>query len=55
MPKTQSKNDAFRDFIIREERDRGLPYLINLIGIESPGLIAAPAVAEYVCGIVDTL
>jgi L-2-hydroxyglutarate oxidase LhgO len=54
-PKRQSKDEAFRDFIIREEGDRGLPNLINLVGIESPGLTAAPAIADHVCGIVDAL
>jgi L-2-hydroxyglutarate oxidase LhgO len=37
-----------RDFYIREESARGLPGLVNLIGIESPGLTAAPAIAKYV-------
>ena len=37
-----------RDFYIREESDRGLPGLVNLIGIESPGLTASPAIAKYV-------
>ncbi len=36
--------EGFRDFIIRED----LPGFINLAGIESPGLTAAPAIAKYV-------
>lgn len=47
-PKTQAKGDPIRDFVIRHETDRGLPGLINLIGIESPGLTASPAIARYV-------
>ncbi|MEM4703911.1 MAG: NAD(P)/FAD-dependent oxidoreductase [Candidatus Bathyarchaeia archaeon] len=47
-PKLQGPNNGFRDFVIRHEEDRGLPNLINLIGIESPGLTAAPAIAEHV-------
>ena len=47
-PKLQQANEAFRDFIICEESNKGLPGLVNLIGIESPGLTAAPAIAEYV-------
>ncbi len=39
---------TFRDFIIRHESDRGLNGLIDLVGIESPGLTAAPAIGEYV-------
>ncbi|MGC8762932.1 MAG: NAD(P)/FAD-dependent oxidoreductase [Acidobacteriota bacterium] len=40
------------DFVIREESDRGLPCLINLVGIESPGLTASPAIGPYVAGLV---
>ncbi|MFH1637772.1 MAG: NAD(P)/FAD-dependent oxidoreductase [Candidatus Woesearchaeota archaeon] len=36
------------DFIIRHEKDNGLAGLINLIGIESPGLTASPAIARLV-------
>jgi L-2-hydroxyglutarate oxidase LhgO len=54
-PKIQTKNGAFRDFEIRQEQDRGFPNLINLVGIESPGLTAAPAIAEHVCDMVNAL
>lgn len=54
-PKLQGPGDPVRDFVIREESDRGLPGLINLIGIESPGLTASPAIAHHVRGIVDSL
>ena len=37
-----------RDFVIAEESARGLPGFVNLLGIESPGLTAAPAIADYV-------
>ena len=47
-PKLQGPTEGFRDFVIREESDRGLPGIINLIGIESPGLTASPAIAKYV-------
>jgi L-2-hydroxyglutarate oxidase LhgO len=52
-PKLQGPSDGFRDFVIRHEVDRGLFGLINLIGIESPGLTAAPAIAEFVRDIYD--
>jgi len=45
-PKLQGEGEGFRDFVICREEDRGLPGLVNLIGIESPGLTAAPAIGE---------
>ncbi len=54
-PKLQGPDDDFRDFIIRDEEARGLPGLVDLIGIESPGLTAAPAIARYVAEIVRGL
>ncbi|MFZ1955202.1 MAG: FAD-dependent oxidoreductase, partial [Desulfobacterales bacterium] len=47
-PKLQKPGDPVRDFIIQEESAKGLPGLVNLIGIESPGLTASLAIAEYV-------
>ena len=50
-PKLQEEGGGFRDFIIQEEGAKGFPGLINLIGIESPGLTASPAIAAYVRGL----
>lgn len=36
------------DFVICEEADRGFPGLVDLIGIESPGLTSSLAIAKYV-------
>jgi L-2-hydroxyglutarate oxidase LhgO len=47
-PKLQGPRDPFRDFVIAEESSRGLPGLVNLIGIDSPGLTSASAIADYV-------
>jgi L-2-hydroxyglutarate oxidase LhgO len=47
-PKLQEAGGPFRDFVIRDEGDKGLPGFINLIGIESPGLTSALAIARYV-------
>jgi L-2-hydroxyglutarate oxidase LhgO len=47
-PKLQGPGEPYRDFIIKDEKDRGYPGLINLIGIESPGLTSCVAIARYV-------
>ena len=47
-PKLQTRGGEVKDFVIREESDKGLPGFINLVGIESPGLTASPAIARYV-------
>ena len=52
-PKLQGPGQPARDFVIREEGDRGAPQLIDLVGIESPGLTAALAIAEQVRGLVE--
>jgi len=49
-PKLQGPDDGFRDFVIQEESANGLPGLINLIGIESPGLTSCLAIARQVKG-----
>ncbi len=50
-PKLQNRGDPFRDFVICEESARGLPGFVNLIGIESPGLTASPAIARLVASL----
>jgi L-2-hydroxyglutarate oxidase LhgO len=47
-PKLEGPGDGFKDFVIKEESDNGLPGFINLIGIESPGLTASLSIAKYV-------
>jgi L-2-hydroxyglutarate oxidase LhgO len=47
-PRVSGPGQTPRDFIIQHETDRSLPGFVNLIGIESPGLTAAPAIAQYV-------
>jgi glycerol-3-phosphate dehydrogenase len=41
------------DFVI--ERDGRVPQMIHLVGMESPGLTAAPSVARQVVGMVDEI
>jgi L-2-hydroxyglutarate oxidase LhgO len=50
-PKLAGPGAPFRDFVIAEEGARGLPGFVNLVGIESPGLTAAPAIAERVAAL----
>ena len=47
-PKLQGPTDAFKDFVIKEESDKGYKNFINLVGIESPGFTSALAIARYV-------
>lgn len=52
-PKLQGPGEPVRDFVIRHEAENGFEGLINLIGIESPGLTCSPAIGEMVSGMVD--
>lgn len=52
-PKTQAPGDPAHDFIIVHETDRGLPGLINLIGMESPALTASAAIARQVSHLIS--
>jgi L-2-hydroxyglutarate oxidase LhgO len=47
-PKLQAKGEAPQDFVIRSEEGRGLAGFINLVGVDSPGLTASPAIARHV-------
>ncbi len=50
-PTLRNTNKNHKDFIISHESDKGYYGFINLIGIESPGLTAAPAIGEFVSNI----
>ena len=47
-PKLQAAGVAAGDFVIQGEAIHGVPGLINLFGIESPGLTSSLAMGEYV-------
>ena len=47
-PKLRRPGGAATDFVIEGPADHGAPGLVNLFGIESPGLTAALAIAELV-------
>ncbi len=50
-PKLQGPNDDFRDFVIEDAAPHGLAGLVNLIGIESPGVTASGAIALRVAAL----
>lgn len=47
-PKLAGPGQGFRDFVIEEASRHGAPGFVACIGIESPGLTAALAIAEHV-------
>ncbi len=52
-PKLYGPGEKARDFVISNESDQGMDGLINLIGIESPGLTASPAIARKVVEMIE--
>ncbi|HET7763995.1 MAG TPA: NAD(P)/FAD-dependent oxidoreductase, partial [Burkholderiales bacterium] len=50
-PKIQSKSEPSRDFLIEGPDEHGVAGLVNLFGVESPGLTASLAIAEHVRGL----
>ena len=51
-PKIGTAQAPLGDFIIQGPRDHGIPGLVNLFGIESPGLTSALAIAQAVQALV---
>jgi len=51
-PKLQGPGEPFRDFVIEEAGPHGTPGLVNLLGIESPGITASEAIARHVAAII---
>lgn len=47
-PKPHARGEATRDFLVSGPQEHGIAGLFNLFGIESPGLTASLALAEYV-------
>lgn len=52
-PKLSAGGGKGDDFVIQGPETHGAPGLINLFGIESPGLTASLAIGDYVADIVD--
>jgi L-2-hydroxyglutarate oxidase LhgO len=47
-PKLAGPGEAFRDFVVEETSSEGAPGFVACLGIESPGLTAALAIADRV-------
>ena len=53
-PKTVPPGAPAQDFVIQGPREHGVPGLVHLFGIESPGLTASLALAEMVREVAET-
>jgi L-2-hydroxyglutarate oxidase LhgO len=51
-PKLHAPNESARDFLIHGPATHGVPGLVNLFGIESPGLTSSLAIAVHVLAMV---
>ncbi|HET9042820.1 MAG TPA: NAD(P)/FAD-dependent oxidoreductase [Burkholderiales bacterium] len=52
-PKIVGPTEKAADFVVQGPRVHGVPGLVNLFGIESPGLTAALAIADYVADLLS--
>lgn len=52
-PRITGPGEPPQDFLIHGPRDHGVPGLVNLYGIESPGLTASLAIADHVAELLD--
>lgn len=52
-PKINSPTEAAADFVIQGPKDHGVAGLVNLFGIESPGLTSSMAIGALVAGLLN--
>lgn len=50
-PKISARGEPAADFVVQGPREHGVPGLVNLFGIESPGLTASLALADDVAAL----
>lgn len=53
-PKIAGPGEAAPDFVIQGPRDHGVAGLVNLYGIESPGLTSSLAIADYAAAMLQS-
>ena len=53
-PKIVPRGASAQDFVVQGPQTHGVPGLINLFGIESPGLTASLALADHVVEVAQT-
>lgn len=53
-PKISGPTEPAADFLVQGQAEHGVPGLVNLYGIESPGLTASLAIADHVASLLDT-
>jgi len=52
-PKIQGPGEPARDFLVVGPKQHGVAGLVNLFGIESPGLTSSMAIADYVANMIS--
>ena len=52
-PKINAPHEPAADFMIQGPADHGVPGLVNLFGIESPGLTSALAIGDHVVNLLE--
>jgi L-2-hydroxyglutarate oxidase LhgO len=52
-PKISGPDEPAADFLIQGPAQHGLPGLVNLLGIESPGLTSCLAIGEHIAGLLS--
>ncbi len=53
-PKLSGPGEHSEDFLIQDASVHGVPGLVNLLGIESPGLTSCLSIADYVTACINT-
>jgi L-2-hydroxyglutarate oxidase LhgO len=52
-PKIQAPGEPATDYVIHGPKEHGVPGLINLYAIESPGMTSSLAIADYVADMIE--